>query len=98
MAQLMPLPLSVSCFTKIQIGLPFWCRLTRVVRDKGSLNVCVCVCVYCVVVVGGVVTVSLERWLARRRVHASVKRIARPLQRCADGGRVRLRTQIRKKS
>jgi len=24
MAQLMPLPLTVSCFNKIQIGLPFW--------------------------------------------------------------------------
>jgi len=25
--------------------LPFWYRLTRVVPDKGPLNVCVCVCV-----------------------------------------------------
>jgi len=41
-AQLMPLPLTVSCFSKIQI-LPFWYRLTRVVLDKGPLNVCVCV-------------------------------------------------------
>jgi len=40
MAQLMPLPLTVSCFSKIQIGLPFWYRLTRVVPDKGPLNVC----------------------------------------------------------
>ena len=44
-AQLMPLPLTVSCFSKIQIGLPFWYRLTRVVPDKGPLNGCVCVCV-----------------------------------------------------
>ena len=43
MAQLMPLPLTVSCFSKIQIGLPFWYRLTRVVPDKGPLNGCVCV-------------------------------------------------------
>jgi len=43
MAQLMPLPLTVSCFSKIQIGLPFWYRLTRVVLDKGPLNRCVCV-------------------------------------------------------
>ena len=35
---LMPLPLTVSCFSKIQIGLPFWYRLTRVVPDKGPLN------------------------------------------------------------
>ena len=40
MAQLMPLPLTVSCFSKIQIG--FWYRLTQVVPDKGPLNGCVC--------------------------------------------------------
>jgi len=34
----MPLPLTVSCFSKIQIGLPFWYRLTRVVLEKGPLN------------------------------------------------------------
>jgi len=45
MAQLMPLPLTVSCFSKIQIALPFWYRLTRVVPEKGPLNGCVCVCV-----------------------------------------------------
>ena len=45
MAQLMPLPLTVSCFSKIQTGLPFWYRLTRVVPDKGPLNGCACVCV-----------------------------------------------------
>ena len=39
MAQLMPLPLTVSCFTKIQIGFTF------LVPDKGPLNGCVCVCV-----------------------------------------------------
>ena len=42
MAQLMPLLLTVSCFSKIDIGLPFWYRLTRVVPDKGPLNGCVC--------------------------------------------------------
>ena len=45
MAQLMPLPLTVSCFSKIQIGLPSWYRLTWVVVEKGPLNGCVCVCV-----------------------------------------------------
>jgi len=45
MAQLMPLPLTVSCFSKIQMVLPFWHWLTRVVLDKGPLMyVCVCVC------------------------------------------------------
>jgi len=42
-AQLMPLPLTVPCLSKIQIALPFWYQLTRVVPDKGPLNVCVCV-------------------------------------------------------
>jgi len=35
MAQLMPLPLTVCCFSKIQIGLPFWYWLTQVVLEKG---------------------------------------------------------------
>jgi len=34
-AQQMPLPLTVSCFSKIQIGLSFWYQLTRVVLEKG---------------------------------------------------------------
>jgi len=46
MAQLMPLPLTVSCFSKVQIGFTFWYQLTRVVPDKGPLNGCVCVWVY----------------------------------------------------
>ena len=35
MTQLMPLPLTVSCFSEIQVVLPFWYRLTRLVPDKG---------------------------------------------------------------
>ena len=46
MAQLMPLLLTVSCFSKIQIGLPFWYWLTRVVPEKGPLNKSVCVFFY----------------------------------------------------
>jgi len=43
MAQLMPLPLTFSCYSKIQIGfLPFWYWLNWVVPDKGPLNVRVC--------------------------------------------------------
>ena len=48
MAQLMPLPLTFSCFSKIQIVLPFWYQLTRVVLDKGPLNGCVYVCFICI--------------------------------------------------
>ena len=53
MAQLIPLPLTVCCFSKIPIG--FYLsgrRLTRVVPEKGPLNGCVCVCVcVCVFIV-----------------------------------------------
>ena len=45
MAQLMPLPLTVSCFSKSRLVLPSWYRLTWVVQEKGSLNGCVSVCV-----------------------------------------------------
>jgi len=45
-AQMMPLPLTISCSSKSRLVLPFWCRLTRVVPDKiqeGHKMVCVCV-------------------------------------------------------
>jgi len=35
MAQLMPLPLTVSCFTKIQIGFTFLVPAHLVVLEKG---------------------------------------------------------------
>jgi len=45
MAKLMPLPPTVSCFSKIPIGftflVPFCFFLTRIVQDKGPLNKCV---------------------------------------------------------
>jgi len=44
-AQLMPLPLTVSCFSKIQIGFTFLVPAHLVVPEKGPLNGCVCVCV-----------------------------------------------------
>ena len=50
MAQLMPLPLTVSCFSIIQIGFTFLVLAHPVVPEKGPLNGCVCVCV-CVCVV-----------------------------------------------
>ena len=40
MSQLMPLPLTVSCFSKIQIGFTFWYRPIWVVPEKGPLNGC----------------------------------------------------------
>ena len=41
MAQRIPMPLTVSCFSKIQIGFTF---LVPAQPDKGPLNGCVCVC------------------------------------------------------
>ena len=45
MAELMPLPLTISCSSKTnpRLVLPFWYRLTWVVPDEGPLNGCVCV-------------------------------------------------------
>ena len=34
MDQLMPVPLTVSCFSKVQIGFPFKYWLTQVVLEK----------------------------------------------------------------
>ena len=42
MVQLMPLPYYpiITCSSKIQNGLPLWCRLTQVVLEKTPLNGC----------------------------------------------------------
>ena len=45
MAQLMPLPLTVSCFSRIQSGFTFLVPAHPGSPGKGPLNVCVCVCV-----------------------------------------------------
>jgi len=47
MAQLMPLPLTVSCFSKIQIGFTFLVLAHLGSPRKGPINGCVCVCVIC---------------------------------------------------
>ena len=44
-AQLMPLPLTVSCFSEIQIGFTSLVPAHPGSPGKGPLNVCVCVCV-----------------------------------------------------
>jgi len=38
-AQLMPLPLTVSCFSKSRLVLLFWYRLTGIVPEKGRETV-----------------------------------------------------------
>jgi len=45
-AQLMPLTLTASCFSRIQMVLPFWYRLTWVDPDKGPLNGGMCMHVF----------------------------------------------------
>ena len=45
MAQLMPLLLTVSCFSIIQSGFSFLVPAHLDSPGKGPLNVCVCVCV-----------------------------------------------------
>ena len=45
-AQLMPLPLTLSCFSKIQIGFTFLVLAYLGSPGKGAVKrVCVCVCV-----------------------------------------------------
>jgi len=45
MAQLMPLPLTISCFNKIQSVFTFLVPAHLGSSGKGPLNGCVCVCV-----------------------------------------------------
>jgi len=40
MAQVMPLPFTISCSSKSRLVLPFWYWITQVVLDKGPLNGC----------------------------------------------------------
>ena len=55
----MPLPLTVSCFSKIQIGFTFLVLAEWVVPEKGPLNGCVCVCV-CTLILNGRVKELVE--------------------------------------
>jgi len=53
MAQLMPLPLTVSCFSEIQIGFTFVVPAHLGSPGKRAVKrvcVCVCVCLYCMLV------------------------------------------------
>ena len=79
MAQLMPLPLTVSCW----LVLPFWYQLARVVLDKGPLNVCVCACV------SNVDLSVLHLVTSYRAARRYAPPIAADLRPCADGSAVR---------
>jgi len=62
MAQLMPLPLTVSCFSKIQIGFTLLIQAypgspgQRAVKRE-SVCVCVCVCCVCVCVCDVIISI-----------------------------------------
>jgi len=59
MAQLTPLPLTVSCFSKIQISFTFLVPAHLGSPGKRPLNGCVCVCV-CVILLM-IIVIILER-------------------------------------
>jgi len=59
-ALLMSLPLTVSCFSKIQIGFTFLVPADLGSPGKGPLNVCVCACACVRVRVRAVVNCSAE--------------------------------------
>ena len=82
MAQLMPLPLTVSCFSKIQVGFTFLVPAHLGSPGKGPLNGCVCVCVF-----SGQWHPAPRRY-ARLLVHLSVRPSVCPsvtLMVCDDG-------------
>jgi len=59
-AQLMPLPLTVSCFSKIQIGFTFLVSAHPGSPGKGAVKwACVCACV-CVCVCVCVISVYMQ--------------------------------------
>jgi len=59
-AQLMPLPLTLSCFSEIRIGFTFLVPAHPGSPDKGPLNVCVCVCVCVCVSCNSSISMSLQ--------------------------------------
>ena len=91
MAQMMPLPLTVSCFSKILTGFTFLvpAHLGSPVPDKGPLNVCVCcirqvmnkagVVYYDEVLVDFTLYISITRSASERTTDKSHNWPARPL-------------------
>jgi len=79
-AQLMPLPLTVSCVSKIQIGFTFLVPAHPGSPGKRPLNECVCVCVFMaaslsnsrVLATGSGVAMGWAGWAKSRRPSAGV--------------------------
>jgi len=74
MAQLMPLPLTVSCFGKIQIGFAFLVPAhlgspgqRAVKRARARARVCVCVCVVAMIICNWCLVKALRRSSAMQR-------------------------------
>jgi len=65
MAQLMPLPLTISCSSKFRLVLPFWCRLTQVIPDKIREGRKTSVCVF----LRTAVTIQCHREFPSRKLH-----------------------------
>jgi len=63
-AQLMPLPLAVSCFSKIQIGLTFLVPAYPSIKSRKRTVKWVCVCV-CVCVCKSTIDIDIEGGRAR---------------------------------
>ena len=62
MAHLMPLPLTVSCFSKIQIGFTFLVPAhLGSPRKRAVKRVCVCVCLFVLIIAFSALTLSVGR-------------------------------------
>ena len=79
MSQLMPLPLTVSCFSKIQIGFAFLVPTYLGSPGKRAVKrvcVCACVCVCCtvkeVVIASHLMVVCYKRRLAQYRIQGYI--------------------------
>jgi len=75
-AQLMPLPLTVSCFSKIQIGFTFLVQAYLGSPGQGAAKrvcvcVCVCVCVIIIIIIKSAATKKLDNDVVKTHVSCS---------------------------
>ena len=71
MAQLMPLPLTVSCFNKIQSGFTFLVPAHPGSPRKGPLNGCVCIIIVIIIIVS-----ALTLLVGRQEGHPACKKLS----------------------